>query len=169
MAFFCSLAAAGELPPPCRQISGVVAQLDCLQDQQDLLTRVLQIEQTRTQIQALRLEQEALNAPPPLEVIAGDDDESHVVAEQIAWFDQQLEVYAVIGSGAQMTAYARLDGRGYRLQEGDSLRLARVVSVHPRGIELEVYGRIIEVGLAGRPPASADAAHGDAAVKSDDE
>ena len=153
------LATANELPTPCRQFSGVVAQIDCLQDQQDLLTRVLQIEQTRTQIEALRLEQETLSAPPVLEevIAAGEDDESHVVAEQIAWFDQQLEVYAVIGSGAQMTAYARLDGREYRLREGDSLRLARVVAVHPRGIELEVYGHAIEVGLAGRPPATADA------------
>ena len=151
--------AAAELPSPCRQVPGVVAQLDCLQDQQDLLTRVLQIEQTRTQIEALRLEQETLNAPPVLEevIAAGEDDESHIVAEQIAWFDQQLEVYAVIGSGAQMTAYARLDGREYRLQEGDSLRLARVVAVHPRGIELEVYGHAIEIGLAGRPPATAEA------------
>ena len=148
MAFCSSLAVAGELPAPCRQVSGVVAQIDCLQDQQDLLTRVLQIEQTRAQIETLRVEREALGAPPMPEQTA---DEAHAASEQIAWFDQQLEVYAVIGSGGQMTAYARLDGREYRLREGDFMRLARVVDVHSRGVELEIFGRGFQVGLAGRP------------------
>lgn len=157
IAFCSSPATAAELPSPCRQVTGIVAQIDCLQDQQDLLTRVLQIEQTRTQIESLRMEQQAFSAPPiPEEVIvAASDDESHIVAEQIAWFDQQLEIYAVIGSGEQMTAYARLDGREYRLREGDSVRLARVIEVHPRGVELEVFGHELQVGLAGRiPPAT---------------
>ncbi len=156
MAFCSSLAAAGELPTPCRQISGFVAQIDCLQDHQDLLARVLQIEQTRTKIEALRLERETLGAPPmPEEVIGAVNDEPHAAKEQIAWFDQQLEVYAVIGGGEQMTAYARLDGRQYRLREGDFIRLARVVDVHSRGLKLEVFGHELKVGLAGRISSSA--------------
>lgn len=147
-----SLALATELPSACRQLSGFVAQLDCLQDQQDLLSRLLQIEQTKTQIEVHRLEREELNAPPMLNdlIAAGANEETDIVAEQIAWFDQQLQVYAVIGNGETMTAYARLGGREYRLQEGDWIHLARVSTVHARGIELLLYEHTVEVGLAGR-------------------
>ena len=70
--------------------------------------------------------------------------------ERANWFDQQLEVYAVVGTPQEMTAYARLEGREYRLREGDSIRLARVLKVHSRGVELSVAGHEISVGLSGR-------------------
>ena len=70
--------------------------------------------------------------------------------ERANWFDQELEVYAVVGPPSALTAYARLDGREYRLREGDSIRLARVLKVHSRGVELSVAGHEISVGLSGR-------------------
>ena len=46
--------------------------------------------------------------PPP---INDSDPEMRSTIERANWFDQELEVYAVVGSPAALTAYARLDGR----------------------------------------------------------
>ena len=78
------------------------------------------------------------------------DSEMSPAVVRANWFDQELEVYAVVGPPSTLTAYARLDGREYRLREGDSIRLARVLKVHSRGVELSVAGHEISIGLSGR-------------------
>ncbi len=154
MLFFgVAVANATPVPAPCHDIEKQVALLDCLQDQQDLLEQILIYEQTRTQIERIRQEQAQMTAPQPIvpePVVESAETESELAAAQIAWFDQQLEVYAVIGNDQSRTAYARLDGREYRLKEGDSLRLAKILRVHPRSVELSILNHSFEIGLSGR-------------------
>ncbi len=136
------------IPQACSDSSGTVALLDCLHNQKDILQRVLEYQQLAAKISELNLNH---NSPPPqvLDDESADDPEPGM--DRVNWFDQNLKVYAIAGTQDALIAYARLDGREYRLQAGDSIRLAQVTEVHPRGIHLLVSGHHISVGLSGLP------------------
>ena len=141
-----------QIPPPCQGAVGTVALIDCLRNQQEIISQLHEYYSITAQIRELQAEQGSANAPPAA-VPAADRDSDAEMSSAIVranWFDQELEVYAVVGSPSELTAYARLDGRVYRLREGDSIRLARVLKVHSRGVELSVAGHEISVGLSGR-------------------
>jgi len=149
---------ASEIPVPCESIQSTVARLDCIQEQHEILNQILEYEQTQIELERIRQEQRKLNKPNPVVIpavaeVSSDDDEKEIsdeLQEQIAWFDQSLEVYGIVGSANDMTAYARMDGREFRLQEGDVIRLAKVVKVHLRGVRLSIFGHDLEIGLSGR-------------------
>lgn len=136
-----------EIPSVCDDQSNTVALIDCLQNQQEILRRVLEYQQLAAKISEIRSIQ--LNTPPQI-----PDDESTTQQvpgmDRVNWFDQNLEVYAITGSPESLTAYARLVGREYRLQLGDFIRLARVLEVHARGVHLLVAGHEIAIGLSGQ-------------------
>lgn len=146
--FICSVSAQQfpEIPPVCDDQSGTVALIDCLQNQQEILRRVLEYQQLAAKISEIRSIQP--DAPPQI-----PDEKSTTQPipgmDRVNWFDQNLEVYAITGSPESLTAYARLAGRDYRLQPGDFIRLARVLEVHPRGVDLLVAGHEISFGLSG--------------------
>jgi len=161
------LLSAAEVPEPCRSMPSA-SQLDCLQDQQEMLQHVLDYERTRGEVERLRQENQELYAPAPLKVLPAPtegnpekDANDAVVTEQIAWFDQALEVYAVVGSFDARTAYVRLEGREYRLRSGDALRGAQVIAVHPRGIQLSFFGHEIDIGLSTRNVTTLSEGQGD--------
>ncbi len=136
-----------EIPAVCSSSSGTVALLDCLQNQQDILRRVLEYQQLVAKISEIH----SSHSSPPPQVSAQDEaHESNPGMDRVNWFDQNLEVYAIVGNADGLTAYARLDGREYRLRNGDSIRLALVTEVHPRGMRLLVSGHEISIGLSGR-------------------
>lgn len=140
-----------EIPQICNEVSGTVALLDCLKSQQDVLRRVLEYEELAAKISEIQTQ--SSGAPPqPTDVSSDDRDDADTAINRINWFDQNLEVYAIVGSPGKLTAYARLDGREFRLKTGDSIRLARVTEVHSRGINLWVSGHEVSVGLSGRTP-----------------
>lgn len=149
LGFTCSVSAQQfpEIPPVCDGQSGTVALIDCLQNQQEILRRVLEYQQLVAKISEIRSIQP--NTPPQ---IPEDKSATQQVPgmDRVNWFDQNLEVYAITGSPDVLTAYARLAGREYRLQPGDFIRLARVLKVHPRGVDLLVAGHEISIGLSGR-------------------
>ncbi len=134
-----------EIPSVCNDSAGIVALLDCLHNQQEILRQVLEYKQLITQITELN---QNLNEPPQVSNEMLDDD-SKSGLDRVNWFDQNLEVYAIVGAQNALTAYARLDGREYRLQAGDSIRLALVTNVHSRGIHLQVSGHEISIGISG--------------------
>ena len=141
-----------QIPPPCQGAVGTVALIDCLRNQQEIISQLHEYYSITAQIRKLQAEQGSANDPPAA-ITAADLDSDAEMSSAIVranWFDQELEVYAVVGSPSELTAYARLDGREYRLREGDSIRLARVLKVHSRGVELSVAGHEISVGLSGR-------------------
>ena len=137
------------VPPVCNQNLGIVALLDCLKSQQEILQRVLEYEELAAKLSELQTQ---YNKPPPQPADTDDNDSgsSDSIIDRINWFDQNLEVYAIVGSPKALTAYARLEGREFRLKAGDSIRLARVTDVHSRGIDLWVSGHEVSVGLSGR-------------------
>ncbi len=137
-----------ELPPECMENTSTIAIIDCLQTQQDVLRQVLSYQQLVADIANLVNLNE--NSVAPNDPMQSPSKEADPVIERINWFDKQLEVYAIVGSPDNLTAYARLDGREYRLQKGDSFRLARVTEVHSRGVQLNISGRNISIGLSGR-------------------
>ena len=141
-----------QIPPPCQGAVGTVAVIDCLRNQQEIVRQLHEYYSITAQIRKLQAEQGAANAPPAAVPSADrdSDTEMNLAIERANWFDQQLEVYAVVGTPQEMTAHARLEGREYRLREGDSIRLARITKVHPRGVDLLVSGHEISVGLSGR-------------------
>ncbi len=136
-----------DIPPVCDDSSGTVALLDCLQNQQDVLRRILEYEQLATQITEIQTQH---STPPPPEPVQHNPVNSEPGMDRVNWFDQNLEVYAIVGSPESLTAYAYLDGREYRLQAGDTIRLAKVAEVHARGVLLHVSGHDIAIGLSGR-------------------
>ena len=144
-----------DIPPACRQHQSTVALLDCLQNEQEILKQVLGVQELTAKIQEIEAAQDISNAPAaslPEASVAEDPSESSdsdVVLERIAWFDQHLEVYAVVGTSDSLTAFARMEGREYRIKTGDAIRLARVLDVHSRGIELSVSGHEFSIGLSG--------------------
>ncbi len=140
-----------EIPPVCDDQSGTVALIDCLQNQQEILRRVLEYQQLAVKISEIQSIQ--LNTPPQ---ISDDKGATQQVPgmDRVNWFDQNFEVYAITGSPESLIAYARLAGREYRLQPGDFIRLARVLKVHPRGVDLLVAGHEISIGLSGQSESS---------------
>ena len=146
-----------QIPPPCQGAVGTVALIDCLRNQQEIISQLHEYYSITAQIRKLQAEQGSANDPPaPITPTDRDSDaEMSSAIVRANWFDQELEVYAVVGSPSALTAYARLDGREYRLREGDSIRLARVLKVHSRGVELSVAGHEISVGLSGRTQSAA--------------
>lgn len=149
LGYSCSVSAQKipEIPPVCNNQSGTVALIDCLQNQQEILRRVLEYQQLVAKISEIRSIQP--NTPPQI-----PDDKSATQQDpgmdRVNWFDQNLEVYAITGSPESLTAYVRLAGRDYRLQPGDVIRLARVLKVHSRGVDLLVAGHEISIGLSGQ-------------------
>lgn len=149
LSFTCSVSAQQfpEIPSVCDDQSGTVALIDCLQSQQEILRSVLEYQQLAAKIYEIRSVQP--NTPPQ---ISDDKSATQQVPgmDRVNWFDQNLEVYAITGSPESLIAYARLAGREYRLQPGDIIRLARVLKVHPRGVDLLVAGHEISIGLSGQ-------------------
>ena len=141
-----------QIPPPCQGAVGTVALIDCLRNQQEIISQLHEYYSITAQIRKLQAEQGTATDPPAAITTADLDSDAEMSSAIVRanWFDQELEVYAVVGSPSELTAYARLDGRVYRLREGDSIRLARVLKVHSRGVELSVAGHEISVGLSGR-------------------
>ena len=140
-----------DIPPVCDDYSGTVALIDCLQSQQDILRRILEYQQLAAKISEVQTPQR--KAPPETEAQVASDH--HVPGmDRVNWFDQNLEIYAIVGAPNSLTAYARLDGREYRLQEGDTIRLAHVTMVHARGVRLLISGHEISIGLSGRSQTS---------------
>ncbi len=137
---------ASQIPTVCRERTHDVALIDCLQSQLEILQHVLNYHQTVAKITGILSEQDS-HAPSAIEPAASD---SNPTIDRINWFDQHLQIYAIVGSPDKLTALARLDGRQFRLQEGDSIRLARVKEVHPRGLKLVLSGHEISIGLSGR-------------------
>ena len=146
-----------QIPRQCQGADGTVALIDCLRNQQEIISQLHEYYSITAQIRKLQAEIGTANEPPdalPSTNLANDPEMSPAIV-RANWFDQELEVYAVVGAPSALTAYARLDGREYRLREGDSIRLARVLKVHSRGVELSVAGHEISVGLSGRSRAAA--------------
>ena len=141
-----------QIPPQCQGAVGTVALIDCLRNQQEIISQLHDYYSIAAKIRNLQAEQGTANDPPAaLNPADRDSDpETSSAIVRANWFDQELEVYAVVGPPSTLTAYARLDGREYRLREGDSIRLARVLKVHSRGVELLVAGHEISIGLSGR-------------------
>ena len=141
-----------QIPPQCQGADGTVALIDCLRNQQEIIGQLYEYYSITAQIRELQAEQGTADDPPAAVPAADRDSDAQMspAIERANWFDQELEVYAVVGQPSALTAYARLDGREYRLREGDSIRLARVLKVHSRGVELSVAGHEISVGLSGR-------------------
>ncbi len=139
---------SAQLPAECKSRASTVALLDCLQNQHDILQAVLAYEEMLTRIEIAKSERtEAISAPPA----PTDSPDEDLGLTRASWFDENLQVYAIVGDPEQLTAYARLNGHEYRLKTGDVIRLARVTSVHPRGIELSVANYEMSIGLSGLP------------------
>ena len=140
----------GQLPPPCRQYNSTVALIDCLLNQQEILQQVVKYYDLAAKLATLQ--DEIQSEPPASDIpdLASPQAQGDPVIERVNWFDQQLEVYAVVGTSQELTAHARLEGREYRLREGDLIRLARVIKVHRRGVDLSVSGHEISIGLSGQ-------------------
>ena len=137
-----------ELPPECVESTSTIAIIDCLQTQQDVLRQVLSYQQLVVEVANLvNLDENSVAPRDPMQLT---EEEADPVIDRINWFDKQMEVYAIVGSPDNLTAHARLDGREYRLQKGDSFRLALVTEVHSRGVRLNISGRSISIGLSGR-------------------
>ena len=142
-----------QIPSACQGATGTVALIDCLRNQQEIISQLHDYYSISAKIRKLQEEQGTATEPPAAlpPTDRESDQEMSADIERANWFDQELEVYAVIGPPSALTAYARLDGREYRLQEGDSIRLARVLKVHSRGVDLSVSGHQISVGLSASP------------------
>ena len=141
-----------QIPPKCQGADGTVALIDCLRNQQEIISQLHEYYSITAKVRKLQAEQGTADDPPA--ALSSDnrdsDSEMSPAVVRANWFDQELEVYAVVGPPSTLTAYAKLDGREYRLREGDSIRLARVLKVHSRGVELSVAGHEISIGLSGR-------------------
>ena len=134
-----------QIPLECRNLSHTVALIDCLQNQLEILQYALNYHQTASKITELLSHQKA-EAPAAVEEKLASDP----VLDRINWFDQHLEIYAVVGSPENLTALGRIGSRYYRLQEGDSIRLAKVQNIHTRGLTLTFADHEITIGLTGR-------------------
>lgn len=135
------------IPPECRKLSHTVALIDCLQNQLEILQYALDYHEMASKITSLLSNQSSL-APAAIEK---KSIESELVLDRINWFDQNLEIYAIVGTPGNLTALGRLNGRHYRLKEGDSVRFAKVKTIHPRGVTLTFSDREFSIGLSGRP------------------
>ncbi len=139
------------VPDACQESAhSTVALLDCLQTQQELMRHILDYETLLQQAQEMR-QQRTEPAPPHTDQVttAAETDAWNQVMERVNWFDRNLEVYAIVGTGDSRTAHARLEGREYRLRLGDQLRLATVVRIDPRTLYLSIPGAEFPVSLSG--------------------
>ena len=141
-----------QIPPQCQGAVGTVALIDCLRNQQEIISQLHEYYSITAQIRKLQAEQGAANAPPAALPSADRDSDPEMSSAIVRanWFDQELEVYAVIGHATGNDCVCPTRRREYRLREGDSIRLARVLKVHSRGVELSVAGHEISIGLSGR-------------------
>ena len=141
-----------QIPAECADATGTIAVIDCLKNQGDIQRHLLEYLELKIRISEIQANLQDKFIPQVTENSIDSDSSTHLdpLVERTNWFDQQLEVYAIAGTPASLTAYARLDGREYRLQQGDSIRLATVVEVQPRQIVLSIFDRQIIVGLASR-------------------
>ena len=137
------LSADFPIPQNCQSDLRPIAVIDCMQTQIEILRLAKEYQELIE-----RIEQSKSTAPdiaPPTSQV-----ESNSTLARVNWFDENLEIYAITGQAEELIAHARLAGREYRLQPGDAVRLARVIDVHTRGIELAIAGTEISIGLSGR-------------------
>ena len=136
---------SAELPIPqdCQSDLRTIAVIDCMQTQIEILRLAKEYQELIGRIEQSK-STDADSAPPL------PPPETNSTLARVNWFDENLEVYAITGQAEELIAHARLAGREYRLQPGDAVRLARVIEVHTRGIELAIAGTEISIGLSSR-------------------
>ena len=148
---------APAVPAACQDSTvSEVELVDCLQTQQEIVRHILDYEKALLEINRIR--QERIE-PPPAQIdesaSAPAEETWESIMERVNWFDQNLEIYAIVGVDAETrTAHARLEGREYRLRLGDQVRLATVVNIEPRAIYLEISGAEFSIGLSGTSAAA---------------
>ena len=88
-----------QIPPQCQGAVGTVALIDCLRNQQEIISQLHEYYSITAQIRKLQAEQGAANAPPAAVPSADRDSDPEMSSaiERANWFDQELEVYAVVG------------------------------------------------------------------------
>ena len=143
---------APAVPDACQDSTvSEVELVDCLQTQQEIVQHILDYEKALLEVERIR--QQRIGPPPPAQLgeSASPPAEESLssVLDRVNWFDQNLEIYAIVGGGETLTAYARLEDREYRLRQGDQVRLATVVNVEPRAIYLAIPGAEFSIGLSG--------------------
>ena len=136
-----------DVPTPCMEATSTIAVLDCLHNQQSILQQIFNYHTLVAKISKIQSENKS---PAPQASLATENQKNEHVLDRINWFDQHMEVYAIVGSPEDLIAYARLDGNEYRLKKGDSIRLALVSNVYQRGIDLVISGHKVSIGLSGR-------------------
>jgi len=143
---------AVQLPAECSQSQSTIALIDCLQSQKDIQKQLLEYLELKSKISELQFNFQDHFTPASVtsEQIVDSVPHTDPVIELVNWFDQQMVVYAIVGKTNSLTAYVRLDGREYRIQKGDAIRLAKVIEVHPRQVVLSISGHELVIGLAGR-------------------
>ncbi len=150
---------AVQLPSECNQSQTTIAAIDCLQSQKDIQKQLLEYLEIKAKISEIHTTIQERFTPATGDIVQNDEtlQRSDPVADRANWFDQNMVVYAIAGKDNALTAYASLDGLEYRLQKGDSIRLAKVIEVHPRQIVLSILDHEIIIGLAGRTTQSESA------------
>ena len=133
------------LPPPCRADLRPVPLLNCLQEQHTIMQAVLNYHELRTRV--AKSQSERVEAERNIQYSPDPEPDNSI--SRVQWFDENLQIYAIVGQSDQLTAYARLDGHEYRLQQNDVIRLAEVKKIDLRGVELSVFGNLIYIGLSG--------------------
>ena len=146
------------VPPVCQPYAASTVDLvDCLQTQQEILKQIIDYESLMLQADVVNNQRMDLE-PPPLDQQISSSSENTArdsVTERVAWFNQNLEIYAITGSGNSRTAHARMSGREYRLRTGDQIRRATVMLIEPRTVHLAIPGGIeFSIGLSGSPAVS---------------
>lgn len=136
-----------DLPMQCRDAANTVAMLDCLQSRQEILQAVLNYQELLFRIEKTKSERAEVSKS---NLVAPEPEPDNTLL-RTKWFDDNMHVYAIVGNASGLTAHASLDGREYRLRKGDTVRLAQVSEVHPRGIKLSVAGQQLSIGLSGLP------------------
>ena len=92
-----------QIPPQCQSAVGTVALIDCLRNQQEIISQLHEYYSITAQIRKLQAEQGAANAPPAAVPSADHDSDAEMNPgiERANWFDQELEVYAVVGTAVR--------------------------------------------------------------------
>lgn len=140
------------VPPVCRQsAASTVALVDCLQTQQDILEHIINYESLMLQADVAHRQRMDLEPPHPDRQTSPSSaaNARGPTTERVDWFDQNLEIYAIVGDGDSRTAHARLSGREYRLRVGDQVRLATVILIERRTVHLAIPGSEFSIGLSG--------------------
>lgn len=140
------------VPKVCQQYAASTVDLvDCLQTQQDILKQIIDYESLMLQADVVNNQRMDLEPPHPGEQTSSSSANTarDSVTDRVAWFDQNLEIYAITGSGDSRTAHARMSGREYRLHTGDQVRRATVMLIEPRTVRLSIPGVEFSIGLTG--------------------